>query len=371
VTALAPAPTDTRRLVWAPWATALLLAGGYAALAVRDHQRLRTAGFDLGIFEEAVRSYAGGHPGIVEIKGPGFPQLGDHFSPVLVTLAPVYRIFPSAYTLLVAQAVLLAVAVVPLMRLARDTAGPFAAAVVAAGYGLSWGIAQTVGFDFHEVCFAVPILAYGVCALARRRLGPAAAWALALPLVKEDLGLTTAAIGLLIAGYGARRLGPAVAVTGVAATVVTTTLVIPAVNPRHRYDYLPAGGGAGPALHQLTAGLVTSPVKLTTVVLLLAPVAFGALRSPLLLIGVPSLALRFASPHRAYWGTGYHYSATLMPIVFAAFAATLSGRWARGFLIASLTVTLVLVPRFPLGDLGGPTPGVRTTGCSPPGRCWR
>jgi len=33
---------------------------------------------------------------------------------------------------------------------------------------------------------------------------------------------------------------------------------------------------------------------------------------------VPSLALRFLSTHSSFWGTQWHYSATLMPIVFVA-----------------------------------------------------
>ena len=45
--------------------------------------------------------------------------------------------------------------------------------------------------------------------------------------------------------------------------------------------------------------------KLRTTLLILLPVAFLALRSPLALVAVPSLALRFVSTNTAYWGTGY------------------------------------------------------------------
>ena len=68
------------------------------------------------------------------------------------------------------------------------------------------------------------------------------------------------------------------------------------------------------------------PVKLQTVVMLLLPTAFAALGSPLALVALPSLALRFVSTNSAYWGTDWHYNATLMPILFIAAVEALA-RW--------------------------------------------
>ena len=51
--------------------------------------------YDLVIFDQAVRSYAHFSPGISIMKGvhngfgPNFSVLGDHFSPILASLAPV------------------------------------------------------------------------------------------------------------------------------------------------------------------------------------------------------------------------------------------------------------------------------------------
>lgn len=71
-----------------PWALAAVFFALYTALSVRLHQRLLTTGYDLGIFEQAVRSYAHGRAPVSALKGPGFNLLGDHFSPVLASLAP-------------------------------------------------------------------------------------------------------------------------------------------------------------------------------------------------------------------------------------------------------------------------------------------
>ncbi len=61
-----------------------------------------------------------------------------------------------------------------------------------------------------------------------------------------------------------------------------------------------------------------SGTKLPTLALILLPTAFIALRSPLVLAILPSLALRFIALKSAYWSTDWHYNATVMPIVFIA-----------------------------------------------------
>ncbi|MBV6703356.1 DUF2079 domain-containing protein [Kitasatospora aureofaciens] len=346
-----------------PWAAGAVLFAVYAAVSVRDHQRILTTGFDLGIFEQGVRSYAHGHLPVSELKGPGFPLLGDHFSPILATLAPLYRLWPSPLVLLLAQAALLALAVVPLTSWARRTAGRTTALAVAFGYGVSWGIAQAVGFDFHEVCFAVPLLAFSLTALGEGRLPAAVGWALPLLLVKEDLGLTVAAIGVLVARRGRVRLGLTTCAIGVVGTLLEVLVIIPAFNPGGKFTYLDSlsshqssGPGLTEIVHTAASGL---DVKSHTVVLLLAPTALLALRSTLLWAALPTLGWRFLSHNPAYWGTDYHYSAVLMPIVFAALieaVATRPGgpRAARIQLAAGTAISDLLLPQFPLARLGEP-----------------
>lgn len=349
------------------WILAAVFFTAYCALSVRDQQRMTTSAFDLGIFDEAVRGYAHGHAPIVALKGTGFDLLGDHFSPIWAGLAPFYLLFPTVYTLLVAQAALMASAVVPIVRWAAAEAGPRAAAVLGAGYGLSWGIASAIGFDVHEVAFAVPLLAWSATALGRRRWRAAAAWALPLLLVKEDLGVTVAAIGLYIAvrGPGSRRLGAAVAAIGLLGSALEIKVLIPAADPRGIYLY----GGAVPD----RSGVVVQGVlqtllpgtRLATLLLMLACTGFLALFSPITLLTVPTLAWRFLSENQTYWGTSDHYSATLMPVVFAASVDALirlrasrrrqAHLAARAMLGCCLAVTSYVAHDYPLWHLTGST----------------
>ncbi|MFI6443751.1 DUF2079 domain-containing protein [Kitasatospora sp. NPDC050543] len=355
-----------RRIRLLPPGLALATFLIYAVFSLRRHDLVLTTGYDLGIFEQAVRGYAEGHAPLVALKGGDYNILGDHFSPVLVTLAPLYWLWHSAKVLLLAQAALMALPVLPLSRWALRRVGPAAAVTVAFGYGASWGIASAVGFDFHEITFAVPLMAYAMVALGEQRWRSAVLWAAPLVLVKEDLGVTLAAVGAYVCWRGERRLGLLTVVGGIGASLLEMLVLLPAMSPSSSFAYWNTmGGGNDPGGHSLLSlpmDLISPPDKAQTLVLLLAPTLLLALRSPLLLIALPTLGWRMLSNNPNYWGTHYHYSAVLMPIVFAAFVevlgrprpefGALSRRAVRLALPASVLVTLMVVPQFPLGQLG-------------------
>ncbi|MFF7458011.1 DUF2079 domain-containing protein [Kitasatospora sp. NPDC008115] len=328
------------------WGQAGVFAVLYSCVAVNRHRRILTQAYDLGIFEQAVRGYAHGEAPVVLLKGPGYHLLGDHFHPVLVVLAPLYRAFPGAVTLLIAQAVLMALAVVPLSRWAYEVGGLRLAVAVGCLTGVSWGIVEAVADDFHEIAFAVPLLAFAAVALGRGRPVAAVLWALPLVLVKEDLGLTVAAVGALVCrraprGSGVRVLGFATAVFGLAATALTMLVVLPSFNAGGDFDYwgqLGAGEAAG-APWEAAVRLVWPPLKWLLLALAAATAGLLGLRSPLALLCLPTLGWRLLADNPHYWGVGYHYSAVLMPLLLAALVDALgrTGAFARGAAVPSGT----------------------------------
>jgi hypothetical protein len=330
----APAAARTRESRAGPHVVAVITFAGYAAWSL---QRLRTfdaSGFDLGIFEQAVQSYAHGHWPVSDLLGADFPTLGDHCHPILALLAPFYLLWPSPGCLLVAQALLFALSAVPVTRCAIELLGARRGALVGAGYVLSWGLLSAVNFDFHEVCFAVPMLAFTAEHLLHQRWRAAVWCALPLVLVKEDLPLTLAAVGVVLVLNRQRRLGWTVIVFGIVTSAVLFLVVLPALNPGGAYAH---GSGFNPF-----GGAI---VKVSMLLALLAPTAFAALRSPLLLLAVPTLLWRLVSANDRYWGMGYHYSAVLMPIVFIAGVAG-----ARGSRLGRLFPAFALVAG--LGSVG-------------------
>src|ERR1039458_8195051 len=174
-----PASLQPRRADRVPWLIALAVFAAYAAISLSRYLQLAPGSWDLGIFTEYVRQLAHLHAPVVNIRGPGFNLLGDHFQPIVGVIAPVFLLFPSAATLLVVQALLTAVSVVPVSRAAAARLGTGAGRMIGAAYGLSWGLQQMIYFDFHEIAFAVPLLACSLRAPAgqgpgRGRMGPAA-----------------------------------------------------------------------------------------------------------------------------------------------------------------------------------------------------
>ncbi|WP_033312058.1 DUF2079 domain-containing protein [Streptomyces iakyrus] len=337
-----------------PWALAAVLFAAYTVVSVGRYRHLATLSWDLGIFEQVVRSYARLRAPATDLKGPGFDILGDHFSPVTALLAPVYRLFPTPVTLLVAQAALFALSAVPVTRAATRLLGHRQGLALGLAYGLSWGVQRAVDFDFHEICFAVPLIAFSLEALLAGRPRAALGWALPLVLVKEDLGMTLTAIALVVA-WRARGSSPrtvryalGAAVFGVAATVLVLTVAVPAFNTDGGYDYWSKVSGAGS--------------KLRTLAWLLIPTSgLLALHSPLLLVALPTLGRRFLSGDEHYWGTDWHYSAVLMPVVFLALADALPAvrrgtrAWLRSYaahLPAAVTAAaLALTTSLPLAQL--------------------
>jgi uncharacterized membrane protein len=367
-------PDDRFGSLWLPFGLAAISFLGYALYSILQYRRAGEPSWDLAIFTQIVKGYAHFHAPVEQLRGAHLDALGDHFSPILATLAPIYRIFPSPLTLQIAQAALFAVAVVPITRLAIQKLGHRAGAAIGVSYSLAWGIQAAIGVDFHEVAFAVPLLAFSVTALVNQQWRRATLWALPLLLVKEDMGLTVAAIGLYMLICHQRRRGLALMAGGVLAVAVTIGVIIPALNPTHHYMYWGMLGSSHSATPwSLIAHLVAPWTKLHTTLLLIGVAGFIALRSPLAVLCLPTLLWRFESTNPAYWGTDWHYNAVLMPILFAAMIdgivrARRSDRtWARSLAdhapALSLGVSVVLCLQFPLHAIAQS----RSYHSSPPG----
>lgn len=315
--------SKTKRFVvrWLPCIIAGFFFLVYLTLALARWNRMSSPSWDLAIFEQGIKGYANFGAPIVDIKGPGYNQLGDHFSPLIAIIAPLYKIFPSAVTLLVSQCVLISVSIVPVVTTARKRLGVGAAAWIGIAYGASWGIQSALDVEFHEYSLGVPIVAFGLAAFLNKRWVASAIWISLLLLVKEDLGLTVAAFGVLLWFKDQRRLGAIVAAVGVAGMALILFVLIPAVSPTGQYEYwgkLEEDPAAAKGLIEMVGSFFTPMVKYETVFLLLLITGFVALRSWITLLIVPTLVWRFAGSTEAYWGTSWHYSVILMPILFMA-----------------------------------------------------
>lgn len=341
---------------WISWAFSLAFAVLYSAFCLVRYNRFLSWSWDLSIFTQAVSGYAHLAAPISTVKGPGFNVLGDHFSPIIALLAPAYRLVPDPRTLLVAQALLFAASVWPITRLGVERLGRVRGSLIGAAYGLSWGLQSALVVDFHEIAFAVPLLAFALTSLVRRRWWATVAWSVPLVFTKEDLGLTVAAIGLVMAWRGARGIGLGLATFGVLSTALEMFVLIPWVGGTYAYaDRVDAN---------LSPNALVTVDKVTTLLLVFGVTALLALRSPLTFIALPTLGWRFLADKAAYWGEGWHYNAVLMPIVFVALLDALFQaeetqrtwvrRWSAAASGAVAAVALLLLPLMGLWSLTNP-----------------
>jgi uncharacterized membrane protein len=331
-----------------PTVGAVVCGALYTAVSVIRFGRMEVASYDNAIFEQAIRGYAHGGWPIAPIKGAGFNLLGDHFSPAIVSIAPFYRLVPRPETLLVAQVVLIAVSVFVVAAVGIRMLGVGWGAAVSVAYGLSFGLQSGVIADFHEVALGVPLLALAGAAFVEQRYRAVVGWSLPLLLVKEDMGLTVAAIGVALFLVGERRRGLLLGAIGAAGTALVVLVLIPwARADQSGYAYGLGGDG-------LFAALADEPGrKALTVLLTLAVGGVVAVASPWVVVALPTLAWRFAADNPYYWGTDWHYSLLLMPVMaIAAIDVMRRIVWTRPVALAGMGIVtaLALVPNPVMGS---------------------
>ncbi|MGV9186528.1 DUF2079 domain-containing protein [Arcanobacterium canis] len=301
-----------------------------SVISVWQWRNFISPSWDLGIFTQLMEQYSHFSEPIVDIKAPGFNLWGDHFHPILLILTPFYWLAPSGLTLLIAQNFLFALSVIPIAwyvpRLIRYAGYPrWIGHALPVSYALSWGIWNAAWSQFHEIAFAVPLLAFGLVAYLRGRLVQAAILIGGLVFVKEDLPLTVIAFAVLaglrcwLSSRMAKelKLWSVLGVWGAVWFVLEIVFFLPAFNTHGQWDY--AAKVSRPFL-EIATGFFVPGIKLVTLVLLVTFGAVVCLRSPLIILTLPTLLWRFAGDTVTYWGWQWHYSATLMPIVILAAA---------------------------------------------------
>ena len=331
--------------------------------------------WDLAIFSELAKAYAHFQTPIVPVKGDGYNLLGDHFHPILILLGPIWRLFPTPLSLLITQDLLLAFSAWPLTRLASRLTNQWVAGGLGLVYVLSWGMQGAVAAQFHEIAFAMPLLAYASVAFVERRWGAVTAWSVPLVLVKEDMGLTVLMIGVAViltsavpawyrsctvirpgdrgadglnaaAGNAPKdeatrnrhrglRLGVGMIVGGIAAFLFAIQVFLPAFNINGVWDY-----GLSSQDQPTSPDALTQ--KATVVVMLILTSGVVGVTSPWLLVVLPTLAWRFLGSVEFYWvWDNWHYNATLMPIALGALLDVVARRRAHGSYVADRPVRQV------------------------------
>lgn len=368
-----------------------------AGRSLQMWSQLRLGGFDLGIFDQGIRAYSHFQLPVSSIKDvhhnfpPTYSLMGDHFSPVLALLAPLYWVWNDPRVLLLAQAALFAAGVPLVRRIARRTVADAVGAparerivdVVGLVYATGWPLMSAASAGFHEVAFAVPFSLLLVMAASERRYRLAGAAALALCLTKEDLGLIVGVFGFVLlvrawrSGDRAGRLtGALMLVLGPLASVIEIEVLLPAMGGVRGYywDYDLLGTGPGDLVHHVVTHpwiLLTAAadhgVKLQLVGWIVGSLALLPLGSLTTLCWLPLLAERLYSANTNHWTVTNQYDAFIWPFLLVAAVETYARLLRRaprgpGYAVGATAVLTALLTASALGLFGWFLPADRAPG---------
>jgi uncharacterized membrane protein len=355
---------NRRWLRWfTPWRLIVALTAawtvGFAVRGVLEYVRFHTHAFDLGIFAQGTWLLSQFKEPFVTLRG--LTLFADHSSYILVLVAPIYALVPSAGTLIVLTVVALGLSAPIAFALARRAgAGPYLSSITAALVLLSPAVQWQIHAAFHPEIFAVPLCLGAIALVQRDRNGWAIA-AIALSLtVKEDVGLLVVPLGLAVAFImGKRRVGFIFAVLGALAFLLNFFVLLPAWSPTGELLYSARYGYLGDSPLGIVWGLMTSPsvwwdtiaswdrIRYVAALVLAMPLCLLAWRW--LFVGIPVLAANVLSLHWYQYRVQSHYTAYLIVVVVlaAAYGAARFERFGpirfRRTIIATLLVVPVLV----------------------------
>jgi uncharacterized membrane protein len=346
------------------WSAVAAYAAGFSALSVLRHRAFSTGRFDMGNMVQAVWSTAHGHPlQVTGLRGDQLSRLGAHFDPVLAAFAPLWLVWPSPDVLLVAQAAAVALGGLPVYWLARKHLGSERAGLGFALAYLAYPPTQWLTLnEFHPVALACPLLLYAIWFLDEGRLLPFAIFAAVAATTKEEVALVVAGLGIWYAlAHHRRAAGAAIAVAGVAVSLVAIEVVIPHFNRAGTSGFFTRYSEVGSTPGGIVHTALTDPAKLVTTAFtgrglgylarLVLPLGGLVVLAPLMLIAaLPELAVNLLSAATTQTSIRFHYTAGLIPILVAA-AVFGAKRVPTNVPVATLVVLLCVAANYLLGPV--------------------
>jgi len=343
-----------------------LLAGILSYLSLKQYYVFTAEAYDLAIFTNSMWHFIDGAGLFDSLQNRHF--LGDHFVPILIVFAQLYRLWESPVWLLMAQVIALVLGGIGLGLVTYRLTGSTVSVMVSLLLYVSNPYLHSVAaLDFHPIALAIPVFIWVLYCLDTERYWTALALACAALLVEESLPPGLVGVGLYLFFFSSqyRRTGIMLAVISSLWFLLEVTVLLPhfsegALVHWDRYTNL------GPNFHSALYNLITNPLFLVNealaqnhkfyyVTALLLSVGFLPLFAwrQATLIVLPALVM-LLSGNGGHYKFGFHYSAAILPFLFYSMAhgiatvrTAISARfpmWARSnrLLFAAVVTLLIL-----------------------------
>ncbi|MBS7648923.1 DUF2079 domain-containing protein [Candidatus Bathyarchaeota archaeon] len=309
---------------------AILIYGTtFSYFTILKHYCFQSNGWDLGIYMQALYTTAFyGRPleyTLEHESNPANSIFGIHFSPFLFFLAPLYRLFPFAETLLILQSFIIALGSLVAYRLSFfKLESRTASVVISLAYLLSIQLHQTNWFDFHlEAFIPVLVLLTYYYYVKKKFLLSYTFFLLALSTFEiMPVLLSPFGIYIIIRGLGKKKdiVYGFLIIATCAAWFIVATNTIYVFNPMRLSSYQNPWKKWGDSPVNIVLGILTDPIEAIRhiftyhleakgfyILSLLLPLMFVPLYAPLefILLTLPWMLMAFLSEVTVYYMLQY------------------------------------------------------------------
>ena len=330
----------------------------FSYTTVQIHRGIGTSAYDFGLYDQGIWLLSQGKTPFVTLMGRNL--FGDHTSFILLILVPLMWVFSTTSILFVVQTVVIASGAIPVYAFARKQLESDAlGCMFACTYLLYPTVSWTNVENFHPDSFLGVFIAVALwAALSRKWRWYVGAVLLAL-LVKEDVVLVVAPIGVWVALRRNLRIGIATVVGSIVAALICFLVVIrDLTGTAFRNSWrIPFGGVDGLVKTAFTSPgkllrYLTSDGRVTYLMQILLPTGGMFVIAPsVALVGSVVLFANIVSTFYYQHQIHYHYSLVIAPIlvfgnVYAIARLGKSVRRKASLVIgvASIVSALVLAP---------------------------
>lgn len=317
----------------------------FSVLSIARYNTYHAATFDLGIMSQVTWNTAHGRLFETSIDRATNTDLigsylGNHVRPILLLLAPFYRLWPDPRLFLIVQSLALGLGALPLYWIAREQTRDRQASFIVAVCYLAY---PALGFlnlvDFHPVALSVPLLLLAYWALEEERT-PLFWISVVLALAtKEELVVPIGAWGLVnLLRPERRRLGLGLLGLSALWAGLSFGVIIPHYNEGKAYrfwelwshlPFLPSEAVSEGGTAQQIGGGSAMTIALFLIHLFLPLGFLPFLGHASLAVALPSLVYLLLGKRPALHSVGYQYPAVLIPWFFLAVVEGL-GRLRKG-----------------------------------------
>ena len=336
-------PTDTPKAGLISWwrekafGVVVVLSAGLMIYTIYTQQllwkNLQYGSPDIGLYAEMLQNVLRGQGLYCEAFGHSF--WGEHVSPGLYLLVPLYAIYPHIQTLMIIGSVAVlsgAWAVYALVRVMGGSART--ACVLAIAFLLHPSTSRVIfgaSYGFHEILVALPLMLWSFYFFVQRRWFWMALLMVLAISFKENVAIVYGAFGLMhVWPLEKRRWGLLLFVLCLAHFLIAVKLIVPHFNTAQAYSkfylFKELGGTPDGMLQTLwenpgkVLGRMFDFRSLGYVLALFGPVGFATWRKPVWLAALPSLLFICLMDTRDFASIRFWHQASILPVIWLATA---------------------------------------------------